>query len=303
MGEPLPGGPGSDRMDITLMKTPTLIAFIIAVALPASLLATPETDRRIEEAARSSYNYKTVLEDGVKVKADNGVVTLTGTVNDSSHRSLAADTVENIPGVTRVNNEIEVKETASEPSDTWIALKIRGVLLTRANVSAMDTQVQVNEGVVTLTGKARNQAQKELTGLYAAEIQHVKSVNNELTIVADPDDDHAAGTRTTDRKVGDRTTGDRTTDRKAGDRTDRDRTTDDRTLSDSMDDASITAQVKFALLGHRSTSALKTGVTTKDGVVVITGEAANDAEKALVGKLTERIRGVKSVDNKMTVKN
>jgi osmotically-inducible protein OsmY len=37
-------------------------------------------------------------------------------------------------------------------------------------------------------------------------------------------------------------------------------------------------------------------------VVVITGEAANDAEKSLVGKLVESIRGVKSVDNNMTVK-
>jgi osmotically-inducible protein OsmY len=56
------------------------------------------------------------------------------------------------------------------------------------------------------------------------------------------------------------------------------------------------------LLTHKSTSALKTKVTTNSGVVEITGEAANDAEKSLVGVLAESIRGVKSVDNNMTVK-
>jgi len=68
-----------------------------------------------------------------------------------------------------------------------------------------------------------------------------------------------------------------------------------------MDDASITSQVKFELLDHRSTSALKTKVTTKDGVVIISGNADSDAEKDLVTKLASDIRGVRSVDNQMTV--
>lgn len=53
-----------------------------------------------------------------------------------------------------------------------------------------------------------------------------------------------------------------------------------------IDDVSITPRVKYALLTHRSTSAVKTTVTTKEGIVVVTGEAASDAEKALVTKLT-----------------
>jgi osmotically-inducible protein OsmY len=60
--------------------------------------------------------------------------------------------------------------------------------------------------------------------------------------------------------------------------------------------------VKYALLTHRSTSALKTKVTTTDGVVAVKGEAGSEAEKSLVTKLAESIRGVKSVTNDMTVK-
>jgi hyperosmotically inducible periplasmic protein len=77
--------------------------------------------------------------------------------------------------------------------------------------------------------------------------------------------------------------------------------TDKPTLGEKIDDASITSQVKFALLTHKSTSALKTKVSTTDGVVVISGVAANDAEKSLAGKLAQSIRGVKSVTNDMTV--
>ena len=54
---------------------------------------------------------------------------------------------------------------------------------------------------------------------------------------------------------------------------------------------------------RRETSGLKTKISTTDGMVVIAGEVANDAEKTLVGKLAGNLRGVKSVANNMTVKN
>jgi osmotically-inducible protein OsmY len=76
-----------------------------------------------------------------------------------------------------------------------------------------------------------------------------------------------------------------------------------RTVGEKIDDASITSQVKYALLNHDGTSALKTKVTTNEGVIVITGEARSDAEKSLVTKLARDVRGLQSVDNRMTVKN
>ena len=62
------------------------------------------------------------------------------------------------------------------------------------------------------------------------------------------------------------------------------------------------AQVKSALLTHRSTSALKTKVVTRDGLVILSGEARNRAEKDLVTKFASDIHGVKSVVNNMEVK-
>jgi hyperosmotically inducible protein len=247
------------------MKTIARIALLLTATLPVALFASSASDRKIEEAAKASYNYRTVLEDHVKIKAHDGVVTLTGFVQDKGDKELAEDTVEDLPGVTRVNNEIEVKSDYPEHSDKWIALKIRSRLLVKANVSAKNTKVEVRDGVVTLTGTAENLAQKDLTAAYAKDIDNVVSVQNNIVV-------QAPGTG-------------------------------ERTMGESIDDASITSQVKYALLTHRSTSALKTKVKTVDGVVIITGEAANDAEKSFAGKLAAEVRGVKSVTNMMTVKS
>ena len=72
-------------------------------------------------------------------------------------------------------------------------------------------------------------------------------------------------------------------------------------MGEKLDDASIVAQVKAALLTHRSTSALQTKVAARDGEVTLTGVAQSEAEKSLAGKLVADINGVASVKNEMTV--
>ena len=244
-------------MKLTHLLLSSLMA-TSAVALFAS------TDSKIEDAAKASYNYRTVLDGKVTVKSNDGIVTLTGIVADRDMKSMAEDTVSNLPGVQRVDNQITLDPALKEHSDTWIALKLHTQLIVRADVSNANTTINVKDGVVTLTGTAENQAQKDLTGEYAKEIDWVKSVKNDLVVTASP--------------------------------------TKSETVGESIDDASITTQVKYALFSHKSTSALKTKVATNDGAVVISGEANNDAEKTLVTKLTKSIRGVKSVSNDMTVK-
>jgi hyperosmotically inducible protein len=247
------------------MKYYNLIAAVLLVASPAGLFASSDTDHKIEDAAKNSYNYRTVLDGEVRVSSADGIVTLTGTVQDDQQKALAEDTVSNLPGVLSVKNDIDVKAKYPEHSDELIAVKVRGLLLVKGHVSAAATTVDVVDGVVTLTGTADTLAQKELTGIYANEVEWVKSVKNNITVNEKP------------------ATGD--------------------TLGEKIDDASITSQVKFALLSHKATSAVMTKVTTNDAVVAISGQAASSDEKALVTKLASDVRGVKSVTNDMTIKS
>lgn len=266
------------------MKTSQLISlFALSAGLPLVALADSATDRRIEDAAKNSYNFNQVLDKKVDVKVRDGVVTLTGKVHDDAQRQLAENTVSDLQGVTRVNNELKV-EGAKEGSDDWIATKIRGALFARANVSFSDTKVNVVNGAVLLTGTADSVAQKELTEAYVKDIEGVRSVNNQLQVVEKADRVAV------------------NTDMRHNAENRRAVSTNGETMGDKIDDASITAQIKYELLSHRSTSALKTKVNTINGKVVISGDAQSDAEKDLVTKLAKNVRGVVDVDNNMAVR-
>ena len=132
--------------------------------------------------------FKTYLkDDSIKTESKDGVVTLTGTVADASHKSLAEDTVASLPGVKSVDNQLLVSgEQPAEHSDAWITMKVKTALLFHRNVSATGTNVYTKDGVVTLQGEASSMAQKELTTEYAKDIDNVKSVKNDMTIAKTP---------------------------------------------------------------------------------------------------------------------
>ncbi|OPX97761.1 MAG: Osmotically-inducible protein Y precursor [Syntrophorhabdus sp. PtaB.Bin006] len=244
---------------ITLMLAAVAL---LAISMPVHA---SKMDDRIESSARKSYVFKTYLKaDDIKIQSVDGVVSLTGTVSEESHKTLARDTVASLPGVKTVDNRLEVKgERPAENSDTWLMMKVKTTLLFHRSVSGSKTEVNVKDGIVTLQGEATSQAQKDLTTEYAKDVDGVKDVKNEMTVAKTPKKTETAG--------------------------------------EKIDDASITAQVKMTLLYHRSTSALNTSVTTKKGVVTLGGKAKNATEKDLATKLVNDVRGVKSVKNLMTI--
>jgi hyperosmotically inducible protein len=251
-------------MKPTFALFPVLTVALLLANAPA--YASSKMDNRIEASAKKSYVFKTYLKgDDIKIQSKDGVVTLTGSVLEESHKSLARDTVAELPGVKKVDNQLEVKgDSPAVNSDMWLGTKVKSTLLFHRNVNALKTEVSVKDAVVTLRGDAASNAQKELTTEYAKDVEGVKDVKNEMTVsgVSAKKDD---------------------------------------TLGDKIDDASITAQVKITLLSHRSTSTINTKVKTKNGVVTVSGKASNAAEKSLVTKLASDVNGVKNVTNRMTV--
>ena len=229
------------------------IAFLFA---SASVYAS-KMDSRIESSAKQSYVFNTFLQDDdIKIVSRDSAVTLTGIVADDFNKSLAEKTVAGLPGVMRVDNRLEVKgEPPTANSDVWIRDKVKATLLFHRSVNADATEVDVQDGIVTLRGDAASQAQKELTTEYARDVEGVKDVNNEMTVIEPP--------------------------------------IETRTVGEKIDDASITAQVKMTLLYHRSTSAMNTSVTTEQGVVTLGGRVSNAAEMNLATKFASDVNGVK----------
>jgi hyperosmotically inducible periplasmic protein len=242
----------------------TLVAGLVLLSAGMSMSAT-DMDNRIVSSVMETYVFKVYLQDEhINIVSMNGVVTLTGTINDELKKALAQETVAGLPDVKRVDNRLEVKgPTPPAFSDVWIHDKMKFTLMFHRGVNAGKTEIEVKDGMVTLRGVVDSQAQKELTGAYANNVQGVKNVKNDLTV--------STGSKKINPEI------------------------------ESVDDASITAQVKVALLSHRSTSAIGTSVTTDQGMVTLYGKVKNKTEFDLATQLASDINGVKAVHNKMVI--
>ena len=250
----------------TIYRLVVMMFAVVALLMLSMPVQASKMDNSIESSAKKSYVFKTYLKaDDIKIQSADGVVSLTGTVSEESHKSLAQETVAGLPGVKSVDNRLEVKgERPAENSDAWLITKVKTTLLFHRSVSGIKTEVNAKDGIVTLQGEATSQAQKDLSTEYAKDVEGVKDVKNEMTV-----------TKTSKKTP---------------------------TVGEKIDDASITAQVKAMLLYHRSTSALNTSVTTKKGVVTLSGKADSIAELDLATKLAGDVNGVKIVKNRMTIK-
>lgn len=242
-----------------------VLVSIIGTAGSISARAADQDDQ-IEKTFKNSDAYQTKLKSAdVSIDSDNGIVTLKGEVDNEKQRNIALETARDIPGVQRVNDEMRI---AKQPSDERIATEVRGALLLHKNVSLVHTKVAANDGVVTLTGTAENEAEKSLAAKYAADVRGVKRIENNIQVVASDKEKSSSSGRSVGEKV---------------------------------DDAAITAKVKYELSMNRATSALRTEVDTDNGVVTVRGEAKNSAEKDLVTKLAKSVAGVRDVRNDMVV--
>src|SRR3989338_2235072 len=250
-------------MKVNYLQTLTVVAVaFLAAGMPARA---SEIDDKTESSARNSYVFNTYLKgDEVKVESKEGVVTLSGTVNQESHKALAEETVANLPGVQSVDNRLELKgEHPAENSNEWTALKVKTVLLFHRNVNTVKTEVYVEEGVVTLRGEAASEAQRELITGYVKDVSGIEGVKNEMTVAAIPQ-------------------------------------APEPTVPENIDDASITAQVRVALKFHHSIIVHDTKVQTTDGLVTLGGNVKDDTEKNLLTQLVGDIYGVRGVTNNMT---
>jgi hyperosmotically inducible protein len=78
--------------------------------------------------------------------------------------------------------------------------------------------------------------------------------------------------------------------------------TTDRSASAVIDDATVTAKVKAALIEDSTTKASEINVDTHEGTVQLNGFVESPAAKARAAELAQTIEGVRSVENNLDVK-
>ena len=120
----------------------------------------------------------------------NGVVTLKGEAANAAQKELTTEYAKDIEKVKEVKNEMTVaatpviaERTAGEKvDDASITAQVKTALWNHQSTSSMKTTVTTRNGEVTLTGIAKNDAEKSLVTKLVSDIQGVTSVKNQMTV-------------------------------------------------------------------------------------------------------------------------
>ena len=167
---------------------------LVAVALLLSLGACSTTEpagQQIDDAALATKVKAKIAADPetnpfeIDVDVNDGVVTLRGRVEEAGDRTEAEKLARNTSGVRRVVNRITVGEDPHDDppgSDGAITLAIKTKLAADPDVAAVNIDVDVTEGVVTLSGTVKSQAARQKAHDIAHSVSGVKRVNNELKV-------------------------------------------------------------------------------------------------------------------------
>lgn len=128
----------------------------------------------------------------INTDVENGTVTLTGKVESDVDKKLAEELIRGIDGVKDVSNKLTVhneagtKEYSDAETSGFVDAKIATVVKSRflfdTDISGTSIDVDVKNGVVTLTGDVESEAEKQLAVNIAKNANDVREVNDKLTV-------------------------------------------------------------------------------------------------------------------------
>lgn len=138
-----------------------------------------------KEVVDQLYWDNRVEADDITVNVDGGTVTLQGTVPTDGARSAAVTDTWMIDGVSNVDDHltVEFEPTVEIPTDAEIRDKIQNSLSWNPDIDATDIDVNVEAGVVTLTGTVTEYWQKWKAVQLASDVNGVVEVLDEVTVV------------------------------------------------------------------------------------------------------------------------
>jgi osmotically-inducible protein OsmY len=240
-------------------------------AVPAAV-----TDALITGRVESSFLLNEQLNPfNINTNTKDGVVTLTGSVDDPTAKQLAEDIARSVKGVVDVTNEIKVvaEPPATKPRrsfsqqvrDKSISAAIRSRLLYHKHFSGLKITVKTEYGNVTLAGVVHSEAHKTQIANIAATTRGVEKVNNLLTVAPkealEPMD----------------------------------------AVERDFADEWVEKRVETALLMNRHIALSSLNVEVNDGLCILTGQVDSDVQKELAESIALSVQGVENVQNDIQV--
>ena len=164
--------------------TTCVIAMIILVftVAPAMAANNQVSDQSVSDAVEDELFMDSATPSYlIDVMTTEGVVTLSGTVGSLLAKERATRIASIVKGVRSVVNNIEV-DPAVDRSDKQIKNDVNDALFVDPATDTYEVDVNVTDGVVTLTGKVDSWQEKELCATVAKGVNGVRGMNNNMTI-------------------------------------------------------------------------------------------------------------------------
>ena len=143
---------------------------------------TQVSDEEIESAIHDAAIYDPrVFSFHLLAEANDGWVTLRGTVDNLKAKMAAEKLAEHTTGVLGVSNRIKVR-TDLPPSDEELMAEILHALDNNSITEAWEIDVDVNAGIATLSGTVDSYLEKKEAQWAASGVEGVSEVNNTLRV-------------------------------------------------------------------------------------------------------------------------
>jgi len=147
------------------------------------LISFKKSDTEIAEAVVNSIKWSTSIpENKVKVKVENGWVSLDGEVEWEFQKRSAKNVIEDLRGVKGVTNHIKVKAKESTATENQVKEKIKQAIRRNADIDANKINVEASGKEITLTGEVRSLAEKADAEQAAWSSPGVTMVDNQLEV-------------------------------------------------------------------------------------------------------------------------
>jgi osmotically-inducible protein OsmY len=141
-----------------------------------------KTDTEIARVIADTLKYNSAVnEDKIKIKVDNGWVTMEGTVDWEYQKEAVRTAIKNISGVKGMANLIRITPVVTAKD---IQQKIAAAFQRHANLDSERILVDVNQNKVTLSGKVRSWIEKNDAENAAWRAPGITSIENRIIVDA-----------------------------------------------------------------------------------------------------------------------
>ena len=174
----------------SVQRVRRLLLAAAALVVVAACSSTKPVSMQIDDAAVKTEVLAKLSTNGqtnpfrLDVQVSEGVVHLAGTVDNAAEKQLAEQEARSVDNVRQVINDIHIGDVTGGQmaDDGTITAKVKAKLAASAEINPFNVDVATSQGIVSLVGRVKTEAQKAEAERIARETAGVRGVRNLLKV-------------------------------------------------------------------------------------------------------------------------